>query len=71
MRLGLTNALATGNERSRPLFLSLMAEAPGKFGWIDEGLHLLAEAREVEVMDAIGRSDIEAEWCRLKGQLLL
>jgi predicted ATPase len=59
---------ATGAELDRPYFLVLLAEAYGNVGQPNEGLGLLAEAWAV--VDK-GERYWEAEWYRLKGELLL
>jgi predicted ATPase len=58
-----------GAEVARTHFLSLLAEAYGKVGQIDEGLRALAEALELVHMN--GERFCEAELYRLKGQLTL
>jgi predicted ATPase len=60
---------ATGGELWRPYFLSLLAEAYGKVGQVEEGLSALAEA-----LDFVGRTGerfSEAELYRIKGELTL
>ena len=60
---------ATGAEALRPYYLALLAEASGKRGQVDEGLHLLAEA--LAVANDTGECRWDAELHRLKGELLL
>jgi predicted ATPase len=68
MRRGHDAWQATGAELDRPYFLVLLAEAYGRVGQANEGLGLLAEA--TVVVDK-GERYWEAEWYRLKGELLL
>jgi predicted ATPase len=60
---------ATGAEALRPYYLALLAEASGKTGQVEEGLHLLAEA--LAVAKDTGECRWDAEIYRLKGELLL
>jgi TOMM system kinase/cyclase fusion protein len=60
---------ATGAEALRPYYLALLAEASGKRGQVEEGLHLLAEA--LAVAKDTGECRWDAELYRLKGELLL
>jgi predicted ATPase len=60
---------ATGAEALRPYYLALLAEASGKRGQVEEGLHLLAEA--LAVAKDTGECRWDAELHRLKGELLL
>jgi predicted ATPase len=69
MRLGLNAWLATGAELRRPYFLTLLAEAYGKVGQLEEGLTLLAEA--LAQVEKTGECYYEAELYRLKGTLTL
>jgi predicted ATPase len=69
MRQGLVARRALGAELHRPYFLSLLAEADGKVGQIEEGLTVLNEA-----LDAVNKTEErywEAELHRRKGELLL
>jgi predicted ATPase len=69
IRQGLPAWRATGAELERTYFLTLLAEAYGKTGQVEEGLTTLAEA-----LDAVARTGermYEAELYRLKGQLTL
>jgi predicted ATPase len=62
-------ALASGSEQWRPYYLVLLAEATGTAGQPEDGLRLLAEARDV-----MARTDerfYEAELYRLTGVLHL
>jgi predicted ATPase len=68
MRWGHDAWKETGAELDRPYFLVLLAEAYGNVGQAKEGLGLLAEASAV--VDK-GERYWEAEWYRLKGELLL
>ena len=70
MRQGLAAWRATGAELRRPYFLALLAEAYGKAGQAEEGLHVLAEALAAVAADS-GERFCEAELYRLKGELLL
>ena len=68
MQQGFDTVFATGAEIFRPNFLTLMADAYGKVGRIDEGLDLLVEALDtVQVHDA---RFMEAEIYRIKGEML-
>ena len=60
---------ATGAEALRPYYLALLAEASGKSGQVEEGLHLLAEARAVA--KDTGECRWDAELHRLIGVLRL
>ena len=60
---------ATGTELHRPYHLSLLAEAYGKVGQIEEGLTVLSEA--LAAVDKTGERSYEAELYRLKGELTL
>ena len=66
---GLAAWRATGAEALRPYYLALLAEACGKGGQIDEGLHYVAEA--LAVANDTGECRWDAELHRLKGELLL
>jgi predicted ATPase/class 3 adenylate cyclase len=69
MRQGLVARRAMGAELLRPYFLSLLAEAYGKVGQIEEGLTVLNEA-----LDTVNKTEErywEAELYRRKGELLL
>lgn len=58
-----------GTEAWRPFLVSLLVEAYGKGGQVDEGLTVLAEA-----LAAVNRSEermYEAEMWRLRGELTL
>jgi predicted ATPase/class 3 adenylate cyclase len=69
LREGSEAALAAGSELWRPYFLALLAEAAGTAGQPEDGLRLLAEARDV-----MARTDerfYEAELYRLTGVLHL
>jgi predicted ATPase len=69
MQQGLAAWRATGAEALRPYYLALLAEASGKGGQVEEGLHLLAEA--LAVSTDTGECRWDAELHRLKGELLL
>jgi len=69
MREGIKAALATGSEVWHTYFLALLAEAAGAAGQPEDGLRLLAEAKDV-----MARTDerfYEAELSRLMGALHL
>jgi predicted ATPase len=67
---GLANTRAIGWwGRYRPYFHSLLAEACGEAGRLDEGLSALTEA--LAIADENENRDYEAEMHRLKGELLL
>ncbi|OGG52301.1 MAG: hypothetical protein A3F84_23365 [Candidatus Handelsmanbacteria bacterium RIFCSPLOWO2_12_FULL_64_10] len=53
----------------RGYFLGLLAEVYGKVGQPEEGLNLLAEA--LALVNKTGERHWEAEWYRIKGELLL
>jgi predicted ATPase len=69
LREGMTAWRAMRTELSRPTFLTLLAEAYGKIGQVEEGLTLLAEA--LATVDRTGERYFEVELYRLKGELLL
>jgi predicted ATPase len=69
IRQGLAAYQTTGAELGRPWFLALLAEAYGKAGQAEEGLHVVAEA--LAAAANIGEGFFEAEQYRLKGELLL
>jgi len=69
IRQGLAAYQATGAELGRPWFLALLAEAYGKAGRAEEGLHVVAEA--LAAAAHTGEGFFEAERYRLKGELLL
>jgi predicted ATPase len=54
---------------ARPRWLTLLAEAAGYAGQVDEGLRVLAEA--LAAFEANGQDDWRAEAYRLQGALLL
>ena len=60
---------AMGARIVEPIFLARLAEAYGKVGQEEEGLHLLAEA--LAIVDRTGQHVHEPELYRLKGELLL
>jgi predicted ATPase len=66
---GLAADRATGAELARPYHLALLAEAYGKGGQVEEGVHELVEA--LAIVDKAGERLWEAELYRLKGQLTL
>jgi predicted ATPase len=68
IRQGLAAYSATGAELGRSYFLALLAEAYGKTGQIEEGLHTLAEA--LAVVDKKEERFYQGELHRLKGELL-
>ncbi len=65
MRQGLIAHRATGAEQHRPFFLTVLAEACGSAGQVEEGLRVLAEA--LAAVDNTGERVYEAELYRLKG----
>jgi len=69
MRTGLDAYRLTGGEVNRPSFLSLLAEAHGKFGQAEHGLSVLAEAQAQA--DESEERWWQAELYRLKGELIL
>ena len=69
IRQGLVSYRATESELLRPYFLSLLAEAHGKVGQIEEGLALLNEA--LDTVKRTGERNWEAELHRRNGELLL
>jgi class 3 adenylate cyclase/predicted ATPase len=69
VRQGLAAHRATGAELHRPYFLSLLAEAEGKGGQIEEGLTVVNEA--LETVNNTEERNWEAELNRHKGELLL
>jgi class 3 adenylate cyclase/predicted ATPase len=69
MTQGLAAHRTMGSEALLPYFLALLAEAHGKVGRIEQGLHLVAEA--LAVADDHEERFHEAELHRLKGELLL
>lgn len=69
MREGLDAIRATGAERRRPYYLSLLAEALGKAGKVEEGLALIEEA--LQISEASAERWKDAELHRLRGTLLL
>jgi predicted ATPase len=69
MRQGLVAWRATGSERARPYFLSLLAETYGMVGQAEEGLAVLDEV--LNTAHKNGDRYYEAELYRLKGELLL
>ena len=69
MRRGLASSLNTGAAILQPYWLALLAEAYGKGGQAQEGLHVLAEA--LVVVCKTGECICESELYRLKGELTL
>jgi predicted ATPase len=69
MRQGLAGWQDTGALSHRPYHLSLLAEALGREGQIQDGLTALAEAQTLA--EATGERFHEAELHRLRGELLL
>lgn len=68
LRQGITAGQTMG-EIQGPYFFSLLAEAHGKMGQIEEGLSILAQA--LALANKNGERWWEAELYRLKGELLL
>jgi predicted ATPase len=69
MQQGLAAYWETGAKLTGPYFLTLLAEAYGKGGQVEEGLSVVAEA--LAVVDKAGERLWEAELYRLKGELTL
>jgi DNA-binding winged helix-turn-helix (wHTH) protein/predicted ATPase len=69
IRQGLAAFRATGAELATVRFSALLAEAWGKVGQPEEGLHVLAQA--LAVVNKGGECDYEVELYRLKGELTL
>jgi predicted ATPase len=69
IRQGLVARRAMGADMNRAYFLTLLAEAYGKAGQVEEGLTVLAEA--LAAVDRTGERYYEAELYRLKGELTL
>jgi predicted ATPase len=69
VRRGLVDHRATGTEATRTCFLAQLAEACGKAGPLDEGLHRVVEA--LSVVDKSRERVDAAEWHRLNAGLLL
>ena len=69
IRQGLEACRPTGAEYQRTFYLSLLAEACGKAGRVEDGLQALAEA--LMMVRQTGECAYEAELYRLKGELLL
>jgi predicted ATPase len=69
IRGGLSVLLRTGHYLYRPYYLSILAEALGKAGQVDEALSALDEA--IESSRQSGMSYWDAELQRRKGELLL
>ena len=66
---GLVARQALGAQLNRPYFLSLLAEAHGKAGQIEEGLAVLNQA--LDTVNKTGERNWEAELHRRKGEILL
>lgn len=69
MQQGLAARQATGAELAQPYFLALEAEVYGKLGQSERALSLLSKA--LTTMTTSGEYRLEAEFYRLKGELLL
>jgi predicted ATPase len=69
IRQGIATFQATGARVDRPYFLTLLAEAYGHSGQVEDGLAVLAEA--LALVRQHGERYWEAECYRLKGELLL
>jgi predicted ATPase len=69
LRRGMAGVADAGHTQARPLCLTLLVEAAGQVGQVEDGLRLLAEARTV--LEANGQGDLLAETYRLHGALLL
>ncbi|MEH2506618.1 putative ATPase/class 3 adenylate cyclase [Bradyrhizobium sp. AZCC 1578] len=69
LRQGLPAWRATGAGLYEPYFLGLQAEAHGRFGAVEEGLNLVAQA--LERVEETGERWFEAELHRMMGELML
>ena len=69
MRRVIAAGQAMGTAIGRPGHLTMLAEAYGKVGQVEEGLTILTEA--LEIVHKTGEGNSEAELYRLKGELLL
>ena len=69
IRAGLSDFDKTGARIRKPYYLSLLAEAVGKTGQVEEGLTLLTQA--LALTSERGEGWPEAELLRLRGELLL
>jgi predicted ATPase len=69
MRTGLTDALALGMKMMRPMFCTLLAEAYGQVGRLDEAWRMLSDA--LDAVEESGQRYYEAETYRFKGELHL
>jgi predicted ATPase len=69
LRYGIAASQATGSDLTRPAFLVQLAEAYGRTGQIEEGLHVLAEA--LAAVHRTGERYCEADLYRLQGEFLL
>jgi predicted ATPase len=69
MQAGLAVLRPTGAELTQPYCLSLLAEAYGNHGRLDEALGILSEARAITHKNE--ERWWEAELCRLRGEFLL
>jgi class 3 adenylate cyclase/predicted ATPase len=69
MQQGLAAVLATGQMMARPRWLTLLAEAAGYAGQVDEGLRVLTES--LAAFEASGQGDWLADAYRLQGEFLL
>jgi predicted ATPase len=69
MHQGLAGLLATGQRLARPRWLTLLADAAGYAGQVDEGWRVLVEA--LAAFEESGQGHLLAEAHRLQGTLLL
>ena len=69
MQQGLAGLLATGQRLARPRWLTLLADAAGYAGQVDEGWRVLVEA--LAAFEESGQGHLLAETYRLQGALLL
>jgi predicted ATPase len=69
MQQGLAGLLATGQRLARPRWLTLLADAAGYAGQVDEGWRVLVEA--LAAFEESGQGHLLAEAYRLQGALLL
>src|SRR5262249_16047127 len=69
VRQGLARLRGMGTALGMSFYLSVLGEAYGTVGQIEQGVHLLAEAQAM--VDKTGERYHEAELYRLRGELLL
>jgi class 3 adenylate cyclase/predicted ATPase len=69
MRTGLTDVLALGMRMLRPMYCTLLAEAYGQGGQLEDARQMLSEA--LDAVNESGQRYYEAETYRVKGELHL